>query len=385
MNKRKICIVTGSRAEYGLLYWLMKEIQSDAELELQIIATGMHLSPEFGLTYRQIENDGFQINRKVEILLSSDTSVGISKSIGLGIIGFADSLNQLEPDIIVVLGDRFEILAAAQAALIAKIPIAHISGGETTEGAYDESIRHALTKMSQLHFVTAEPYRKRVIQLGESPNNVFNFGAPGLDHLKNLNWLNRDELSDRLKMKFRKLLFLVTYHPVTLSESDQISPMNELLSALSEFPEATIVFTYPNADSGSRELITILDKWVSENKDKAGAFDSLGQQLYLSVMKAADVVIGNSSSGLTEAPALVKPVVNIGDRQKGRLKAVSVIDTGESKDEIVDAIRKAISDDFSVAIRSAKLVHSIGDVSLKIKNQLKVASLKVRKQFYDLP
>jgi UDP-hydrolysing UDP-N-acetyl-D-glucosamine 2-epimerase len=385
LKKRKICIVTGSRAEYGLLFWLMKEIQSDVELELQIIATGMHLSPEFGLTYRQIETDGFQINQKVEMLLSSDTSVGISKSIGLGIIGFADALNQLKPDIMVVLGDRFEILAAAQAALIGRIPIAHISGGETTEGAYDESIRHAITKMSHLHFVTAEPYRKRVIQLGESPDSVFNFGAPGLDHLKHLNWLNRDELAKRLKMRFGKVLFLVTYHPVTLSDSGQISPMSELLSALSEFPEATIVFTYPNADSGGRELITIVDKWVSANTDRAGAFVSLGQQLYLSIMKEADVVIGNSSSGLTEAPALMKATVNIGDRQKGRLKAVSIIDTGENKNEIADGIRKAISKEFSETMRSGKLIHGIGDVGLKIKNQLKVASLKVQKPFYDLP
>jgi UDP-hydrolysing UDP-N-acetyl-D-glucosamine 2-epimerase len=384
LNKRKICVVTGSRAEYGLLYWLMKEIKSDAELELQIIATGMHLSPEFGLTYKQIEFDGFKINWKVEMLLSSDTSVGISKSIGIGIIGFADALNLLKPDIMVVLGDRFEILAAAQAALISKIPIAHVSGGETTEGAYDESIRHAITKMSHLHFVTAEPYRKRVIQLGENPDSVFNFGAPGLDHINYLQLLKRDEISERLKMKFGKLLFLVTYHPVTLSDIDQILPMNELLSALSEFPEATIVFTYPNADSGGRELISILDKWVSENLHRAGAFVSLGQQLYLSVMKEADVVIGNSSSGLTEAPALMKATVNIGDRQKGRLKAVSVIDVRESKEEIADAIRKAISKEFSSSIYSAKLLHGFGNVGLKIKNQLKVASLKVQKPFYDL-
>ena len=382
--KRKICIVTGTRAEYGPLYWLMKEVGADPDLQLQIIATGMHLSPEFGLTYQQIEADGFSIDAKVEMLLSSDSPVGIAKSMGLGVIGFADALDQLEPDILVVLGDRFEILAAAQAAMVARIPIAHIHGGETTEGAFDESIRHAITKMAQWHFVAAEPYRKRVIQLGETSDRVFNFGAPGLDHLQRLEWIDRPSLEKSLAIKLDPPVFLVTYHPATLSQQKPIAVLNELLAALDEFPQATIIFTYPNADTGGHALIKQLDQWVVANKHRAKAFVSLGQQRYLSLMHEADVIIGNSSSGLTEAPALKKATVNIGDRQKGRLRASSIIDASEEKELIVAAINKALSKGFRAELPFTKSLYGSGDVSRRIKDTLKTATLQTQKAFFDI-
>ena len=381
---RKICIVTGSRAEYGLLYWLMKEVASDPDLQLQIIATGMHLSPEFGLTYKQIEADGFAIDAKVEMLLSSDSPVGIAKSMGLGVIGFADALDRLKPDMLVVLGDRFEILAAAQAAMVSRIPIAHIHGGETTEGAFDESIRHAITKMAQWHFVAAEPYRKRVVQLGESPDRVSNFGAPGLDHLQHLNWMDRIALEKALAILLDSPTLLITYHPATLGQREPVAAMNELLAALDEFPDATVIFTYPNADTGARALIERIDQWVATNKHRAKAFVSLGQHRYLSLMREADVIIGNSSSGLTEAPALKKATVNIGDRQNGRLKASSIIDALEEKNLIVAAINEALSEEFRAGLPSTKSLYGSGDVSHRIKDTLKTAALQTQKAFFDI-
>ncbi|MGK7873280.1 MAG: UDP-N-acetylglucosamine 2-epimerase [Xenococcaceae cyanobacterium] len=382
--QRKISIVTGTRAEYGLLYWLMKEIADDADLQLQIIATGMHLSPEFGLTYQQIEADGFRIDAKVEMLLSSDSPVGIAKSIGLGVIGFADALERLKPDILVVLGDRFEILAAAQAAMVARIPIAHLHGGETTEGAFDESIRHAITKLSHWHFVAAEPYRKRVIQLGESPDRVFNIGSPGLDHLQYMDWLDRPTLEQSLGIQLRSPLFLVTYHPVTLDKQSPSIAMQELLVTLDRFPQATVIFTYPNADTGGRVLIEQIDQWVNTNQDRAKAFVSLGQQRYLSLMRQADVIVGNSSSGLTEAPALKKATVNIGDRQKGRLKATSVIDAPEHSGDIIAALHQALSDEFKAMLPSVESWYGSGNVSQQIKETLKTVTLQTKKSFFDI-
>ena len=383
-SPRKICIATGTRADYGLLYWLMKEIADDPELQLQIIATGMHLSPEFGLTYRQIEADGFTIDAKVEMLLSSDTAVGIAKSMGLGVIGFAQALDDLQPDILVVLGDRFEILAAAQAALVSQIPIAHIHGGETSEGAFDEGIRHAISKMAQWHFVAAEPYRRRVVQMGESPDRVFNYGAPGLDQLSKLDWLTRQELEAALEIQLSSPVFLVTYHPVTLAGGDPVEAMTELLNALKTFPDATVIFTYPNADTGGRVLIECIDRFVARHRETSRAFVSLGQQRYLSLMREADVIVGNSSSGLTEAPALKKATVNIGDRQKGRLKAASVIDVSENCQGITSAIQLALSDVFCASLPDTVSLYGQGSVSQKIKSTLKTVTPVVRKPFFDI-
>ncbi|HOS45029.1 MAG TPA: UDP-N-acetylglucosamine 2-epimerase [Paludibacter sp.] len=386
MSKRKLCIVTGSRAEYGLLFWLMKEIQNDPELRLQIIATGMHLSPEFGLTYRQIEEDGFAIDERVEMLLSSDTPVGITKSVGLGVIGFADALDRLKPDILVVLGDRFEILVAAQAAMIARIPIAHIHGGETTEGAIDEAIRHAITKMSHFHFTAAAFYRSRVIQLGEAPERVLNYGAPGLDNIKKLKLLNKSAFEKAIDFQLGKPTFLITYHPVTLSDKSPETAFQELLKALEQLPEAKIIFTKANADTAGRIINDIIDKFGDKHPNRVKAFTSMGQLLYLSAIKNADVIIGNSSSGIVEAPAFYKPTVNIGPRQQGRLKADSVIDCDEKEQAIVTAIKKALSPEFKDVLKKTINPYGSGNASAKIKNYLKKVSLQniLMKKFYDV-
>lgn len=381
---RKICIVTGTRAEYGLLYWLMKEIQSDNELQLQIIATGMHLSPEFGLTYRMIEEDGFSIDAKVEMLLSSDTSVGIAKSIGLGVIGFADALERLQPDIIVVLGDRYEILSAAQAALVARIPVAHIHGGETTEGAIDESIRHAVTKMSQLHFVAAESYRTRVIQLGEHPDTVFNVGALGIENIKRLQLLEKSQLEQSINFELGTTCFLVTYHPATLGTTSPQVAMQALLEALDHFPDARIVFTKPNSDTDGRVLNQMIDEYAQHNKERVAVFTSMGQLRYLSALQFVDAVIGNSSSGIIEAPACNTPTVNIGDRQSGRLKADSIVDCLETTESIVTAINKTLSPSFREGIKRVVSLYGYGESASHIKGQLKQSNISSTKRFYDL-
>jgi UDP-hydrolysing UDP-N-acetyl-D-glucosamine 2-epimerase len=382
--QRTIGVVTGSRADYGLLRSLLDAIKADHDLKLQIIATGMHLSPEFGLTIRQIEADGFVVDARVDMLLSADSPAATAKSMGLGVIGFADALTHLSPDILVVLGDRFEILAAAQAALVMRIPLAHIHGGETSEGAFDEGIRHALTKMSMWHFVAAETYRNRVIQMGEAPDRVFNVGAPGLDQLDALQWLDRQALQTALQVPLSSPLLLVTYHPVTLANEDPTLPMSELLAALERFPEATIVFTYPNADTGGRKLIDMIDGFVAQSPSRRHAFVSLGQQRYLSLMKLADVVVGNSSSGLTEAPALKRATVNIGDRQKGRLKASSVIDAAEQRDDIERALEQAQSPGFTQALAGTVSLYGQGKAGWAIKERLKTVSLTVQKSFFDI-
>ncbi|HWQ61627.1 MAG TPA: UDP-N-acetylglucosamine 2-epimerase [Negativicutes bacterium] len=385
-EKRKICVVTGTRAEYGLLSWLLREISQDPALKLQIIATGAHLSPDFGLTYRTIEADGFAIDAKVEMLLASDTPIGIAKSIGLGVIGFADALAALKPDILVLLGDRYEILAAAQAALVARIPVAHIHGGEITEGAFDDAIRHALTKMAHLHFVAAEPYRRRVIQLGEDPARVFNFGAPGLDSIRKLTLLDRTELETALGFTFGPVNLLVTYHPVTLADEDPREAMVALLQALDAFPQAKIIFTRPNADTHGRMINELIDRYIDARPGRAAAYVSLGQLKYLSAIRQVDAVIGNSSSGLSEAPALKKPTVNIGARQSGRLRAASVIDCAAEQAAIMAAIRQALSAEFAPVVQAAVAPYGAGDASRLIKEQLKntpLAGLAVKK-FHDL-
>jgi UDP-hydrolysing UDP-N-acetyl-D-glucosamine 2-epimerase len=381
---RKVCVVTGTRAEYGLLYWLMKEILDDPELQLQVVATGMHLAPEYGLTYHSIVADGFVIDATVEMQLSSDTPVGIAKSIGLGVIGCADALARLQPDVMVVLGDRYEILAAAQAALVARIPVAHIHGGETTEGAIDESIRHALTKMSQLHFVAAEAYRTRVIQLGEHPDRVFNVGALGVENITRLQLLDRAQLEESLDFQLGSPTFLVTYHPATLGESAPEAAMGELLAALDRFPEAKVVITKPNSDAGGRILAQMIDDYAIANPGRVAVFTSLGQLRYLSALRLVDAVIGNSSSGIIEAPAFRTPTVNIGERQTGRLKAASIIDCRESTDSIVAAIREALAPAFREGIKEDASLYGSGATAAQIRDRLKQAELLTTKRFYDL-
>jgi UDP-hydrolysing UDP-N-acetyl-D-glucosamine 2-epimerase len=367
MHKRKICVVTGTRAEYGLLFWLLKELQQSMEFELQLIVTGMHLSPEFGLTYKTIEQDGFEILEKIEMLLSSDSPLGTAKSIGLGVIGFADSLERLRPDLMIVLGDRYEILAAVQAALVNKIPIAHIAGGDTTEGAFDEAIRHSITKMSHLHFVTNEVAARRVRQLGENPEYIYNVGNPGLDHIKKLQLLTREEIEGRLQFKFFERNLLVTFHPATLDEQSSAEQFKNLLLALESFkPEIGIIFTKPNADPGGRILIKMIDDFVKKHYN-AKVFTSLGQLLYLSIISNVDAVVGNSSSGLYEVPSFKKPTVNIGDRQKGRLQATSVINCQPETKEIINAIQEAFTKDCSRTINP----YGDGNSSQRIINILR--------------
>jgi UDP-hydrolysing UDP-N-acetyl-D-glucosamine 2-epimerase len=387
--KRKICVVTGTRAEYGLLYRLMKEIASDITLQLQVIVTGMHLSPEFGLTYQEIEADGFEIDTKVEILLSSDTPVGVTKAMGLGIIGFADALANLSPDMFVVLGDRFEALAAAQAAMMARIPIVHIHGGEVTEGAVDEAIRHAISKMSHLHFTAAEPYRRRVIQLGEAPERVFNVGAPGLDNLAQLNLLSRTCLEESLGFSLEPgPLILCTYHPVTLSHDGGYAALLALFTALDAHPDVRVVFTKGNADAGGRALNQKIDAFVEENSHRMAAFTHLGQLRYLSLLVEADVVLGNSSSAIIEAPAAQTATVNIGKRQKGRLHAPSIISCDESAKGIEAAISKALSPEFQAIVRKKKTFYGEGGhVARNMKKIMKEVKLEnmLSKYFYDVP
>jgi GDP/UDP-N,N'-diacetylbacillosamine 2-epimerase (hydrolysing) len=383
---RKICIITGTRADYGLLRWLMQSIKDDPDLKLQIIATGMHLSPEFGLTYQEIEQDGFQIDRKVEILTSSDTSVGIAKSIGLGNIGFADALNELRPDVIVVLGDRFEIFSAVSAALVARIPVAHIHGGEITEGAFDESFRHAITKMSHLHFVAANDYRQRVIQLGERPESVFLVGGLGVDAINQLQLLDKTALEDSLSLKFSKKNLLITFHPVTLENATAEKQMGELLDALRELKDTKLIFTLPNADTGGRVLAQMVQNFVAKNLNSC-AYVSLGQLRYLSCIPQVDGVIGNSSSGLTEVPSFKKGAINIGDRQKGRLKAKSVIDCDPVRESITKALAQLYSDEFQGCLRQTINPYGVGGASLNIVNILKRHPLTniIKKTFYDMP
>lgn len=379
-------MVTGTRAEYGLLYWLLKEIQADPDLILQIIATGMHLSPEFGNTYRVIEEDGFIIDARVEMLLSSDTPVGVTKSIGLGIIGFADAFERLRPDIVVLLGDRFEILAAAQAAMVARIPIAHLHGGEATEGLIDEAIRHAVTKMAHLHFVAAEPYRKRILQMGEQPERVVIAGAIGLDNIKRLKLLSREELEQSIGFSLGTSFFLVTYHPVTLNSSGPRKAMEELLKSLDAFPDVRIVFTKPNADTDGRLICAMIDAYAALHSSRVVAVTSLGQVRYLSALAHTAMVIGNSSSGIIEAPAFHKPTINIGDRQKGRLRAGTVIDCAERSEAITAAIQYALSPVFQEQLKSATSPYGYGNASVVIKECLKRADLDgiLRKSFYDM-
>jgi GDP/UDP-N,N'-diacetylbacillosamine 2-epimerase (hydrolysing) len=382
---KKICVITGTRAEYGLLYWLMKEINNDDTLHLQIIATGMHLSPEFGLTYKEIEKD-FKIDKKIEMLLSSDTSIGVSKSMGLAQISFAEAFDELNPDIVLVLGDRYEIFSAVSAAMISGIPIAHLHGGETTEGAFDEAIRHSITKMSHIHFTAVEEYRKRVIQLGENPQRVFNVGGLGIDNIKQLKLLNKDEFEQSIDFKLNKKNILVTFHPVTLENSTAEDQFRELLSAIDVLNDTHIIFTKSNSDTGGRIINKMIDDYVFNNPVKSICFTSMGQVRYLSALQFVDAMVGNSSSGLAEAPTFKIGTINIGDRQKGRIKAGSVIDCIPSKESILRAFDKLYSNDFSELLKTVKNPYGDGGASSKIVAILKQFNLEniLKKIFYDI-
>ena len=384
MAKRKICVVTGTRAEYGLLRWVIDGIAKSPVLELQLIATGMHLSPEFGLTVQEIEADGHRIDRKVEMLLSSDTPVGITKSMGLGMIGFADALAELQPDLLLVLGDRFEIFAAASAALIARIPIAHIHGGELTAGAFDDAIRHSITKMAHLHFVAAEEYRQRVIQMGEHPDRVFLVGGLGVDAIKRLKLLTREELEDSLDFKLGPRNLLITFHPVTLEHNTSAHQMGELLAALDELEDTHLIFTMPNADTDGRLLIRMIQEFCAA-RPHAKAFTSLGQLRYFSCIQHVDGVVGNSSSGILEVPSFMKLTVNIGDRQKGRLQGSSIINCEPTKKDIIASTNQLFKMHSNGFAQDAMHLHDRGESSLGILSILENARIgsSLKKQFLD--
>ena len=384
----KICVITGTRAEYGLLKPIIEKIKYDNDFELQLVATGMHLSPEFGLTYKEIENDGFKINEKVEILLSSDSSIGISKSMGLAIISFSEIFERIKPDIIIVLGDRYEIFSAVSAAMIANIPIAHLHGGEATEGLIDEAIRHSITKMSYLHFTSTEEYRKRVIQLGENPERVYNVGAISVEIIKELQLLSKEDLEKELGIKFDTKVALLTFHPVTLENNSAEDQFNELLKALDKFKDIKVIFTKSNSDTYGRIINNLIDNYVMLNSDRCVQFTSMGQLRYLSAMKYCNFVIGNSSSGILEAPILKKPTINIGDRQKGRIQMDSIINCEPTEKDIVEAIKNVISYEFTKCID--KMINPYGegnvskDIMKIIKGLLQEDKIKLKKQFYNI-
>ncbi len=372
----KICVATGTRAEYGLLKPLMSLIKKDSQFELQILVTGAHLSPEFGLTYSQIEEDGFQISQKVEMLLSSDSAQGVVKSMGVAMIGFADAFELLKPDLLIILGDRYEILSLASAALIYKIPIAHLHGGEITEGAYDDAIRHSITKMSQLHFASTEEYKKRIIQLGEQPTMVHNVGAIGIDNIIQLTLLDKVELERQLEVKFSTYNFLIAFHPETLEDFPVADQFQKLLDALHKEESSFFIFTYANADTNGRVINKMIGDYVSGNPNKSAVFSSLGSQKFLSLLKFCDAIIGNSSSGIIEAPSVHTATINIGDRQKGRTQAKSVINCSTDVKEISDAIFDVKSEEFRNKLTTIENPYGKGGTAKNIINVLKQLDTK---------
>lgn len=384
---KKICVVTGTRAEYGLLKPLIKRIAADSDMKLQLVATGMHLSPEFGLTYREIEQDGFEITEQNEMLLSSDTPNGITKSVGLGIIGFADIFTRIAPDMVVILGDRYEALAAATAAMIHRIPIAHIHGGELTEGAMDDSIRHAITKMSALHFTSTETYRNRVIQLGEQPDRVFYVGSLGIENIRTQKLMNKKELEESMCFKLNKPYIIVTFHPTTLENSASKEQFDNLLRVLDKLKGYLIIFTKANSDTDGRIINQKIDEYVRNNGSKAIAFTSLGMVRYLSALQYCEMVVGNSSSGIMEVPSFHVPTVNIGDRQKGRIKGKSIIDCSCTVSDIENAIQAA-----QIMYRNQDLRNEINpyegnntsETILDIIRKYLLSKIDIKKHFYDI-
>ncbi|EQB91570.1 UDP-N-acetylglucosamine 2-epimerase (hydrolyzing) [Elizabethkingia anophelis] len=382
---KKVCIVTATRAEYGLLKPLMELIHQSNELELQIIVTGAHLSPEFGLTYKQIEADGFLINEKIEMLLSSDTSTGIVKTMGLTMMGLAEVLPRLSSDLLVILGDRYEMLAVASAATIFKIPIVHLHGGEITEGAYDDAIRHSITKMSHLHFTSTDEYRHRVIQMGESPENVFNVGAIGLDNVKNLKLLSREELEHELEIKFKKYNYQVTFHPETLGGLSSAEQFQNLLDIIEKEEDSFFIFTKSNADTDGRIINQMIDDFTTKYPDKAKAYFSLGTLRFLSVVEICNAIIGNSSSGILEAPSLKTATLNIGDRQKGRIQADSIVNVENTKEAIALGFQKIKDKSFIRKLQSIKNPYDNGGAARKIiEHIINHTEFSMSKSFYNL-
>ncbi|HDZ81385.1 MAG TPA: UDP-N-acetylglucosamine 2-epimerase (hydrolyzing) [Roseobacter sp.] len=381
---RKIAIFTGTRAEYGLLHWLMRDVQNDPDLTLQVIVGAMHLSPEFGQTWKEIAADGFSIDAKVEMLLSSDTAVGVAKSMGLGVLAFADALDRLSPDMLVVLGDRFEALAIVQTAMVLRIPVAHIHGGEVTEGAYDDAIRHAITKMASLHFVAAEPYARRVIQMGTPPERVFNVGAVGLDQIKREEAIDRTALSAELGFDLVRPYVLVTYHPVTAGAEDPVKTTEALLNALDTIPDHQVILTFPNADNGGRAIIPLLKAYAARDSARVLALPSLGFRRYKAAMAGVSAVIGNSSSGIIEAPSFRVPTVNIGVRQHGRLAASSVLNCAADEHSITETIKKALSADVQISAQGTVNPYGAGDATRQIIAALKANLGPFPQTFYDL-
>ena len=384
---KKICVITGSRAEYGLFYPLLKEIKMDRSFRLQIIATGMHLSPVFGSTFKEIEKDGFSITEKVDMRLNDDSPAGVTVSMGRGLAGFAGALKKLSPDLVLLLGDRFETFSAAAACHTARIPVAHFHGGELTSGAMDDAFRHCITKLSQLHFVSTEASRKRVIQLGESPSRVFNVGALGIDNIRKMELFNRPELEKEIGFKFGVKTILVTFHPVTLESQSAEGQFKALLKALDGFRDGGIVFTAPNADADGRVILRLIHAYVKKNRGRAAYFASLGTRKYLSVLKHSDVVLGNSSSGIIEAPSFGIPTVNIGDRQKGRVKPGSVIDCEPSAASISRALRKAFSPEFRRKCSNMPNPYGDGNSARRALKEIKRYLSKpctLKKVFHDI-
>lgn len=385
---KRIGIMTGTRAEYGLLKPLMQEINKDNDMELYLIVSGMHLSPEFGMTYQEIEEDGFEINAKVEMLLSSDSPAGISKSIGLGVIGFADEFQRADLDMLILLGDRYEALSAAISAMVMRIPIAHLHGGELTEGAIDEGIRHSITKMSYLHFTSTEQYRNRVIKLGENPERVFYVGALGVENIKKINLMTKEELERSIHFEIDENTVIVTYHPVTLENNTVEEQFLNLLEVLDRNPKIRMIFTKANADTNGRIVNELIDKYAAQNSERACAFVSLGQKRYLSALKYCRIVIGNSSSGIIEAPSFGKPIINIGDRQKGRICADSVINCGYTQQEIQQAMETALTEEFENKASNCRNPYekenTAANIISVIKDYLLNDKIKLKKGFYDI-
>lgn len=382
---KKIAVITGTRAEFGLLSPLLDEIRNDEKMQLQLVVTAMHLSPEFGFTVDEINKKGFKIDKKIECLLSSDSAIGITKSVGLAMIGFADALNELSPDLVIILGDRTEMLAAATAAMLGNIPIAHIHGGETTEGAYDESIRHAITKMSYLHFTSTESYRRRVIQLGENPNRVFNVGAIGLDSINNLVLLDRNEFEKAIDFKLGKRNILVTFHPVTLEKQSAEMQFKAILNVLDSLEDTNFIFTHANSDKNGRIINHLIEEFVHQNLKRAVAFKSLGHLRYLSALNHVDVVLGNSSSGIIEVPYFKIPTINIGDRQKGRIMSDSVIQTNSSSEDIMLACNKAFDISFRDKINNQEQLYGSGNTVIQIMEIIRDLNIyNLKKSFYDI-